>query len=219
MGILFCVRGGWAQGLTAKERATRDEGWRQTIRKELYVPAELPTLEAKTWSTFSPTPGVLADRVTYQTMAGMVVPAVVYRPDPAVVHWKGNLPGIVVVNGHGSDKFGWYAFYSGMMFAKAGAVVVTYDPIGEGERKIDKKSGASSHDKMVETPAGVPAEDWGQRLAGLMQVDVLQAVHYLSQQPGGWSGGRGDGISGDQAGGFDGAAGEGLECDEGPADV
>ncbi len=54
--------------------------------------------------------------------------------DPKGSHWKGKLPGIVVVNGHGSDKFGWYAFYSGMEFAKAGAVVVTYDMIGEGER-------------------------------------------------------------------------------------
>ena len=48
--------------------------------------------------------------MTYQTMDGMLVPAIVYRPDPKVVKWTGKLPGIVVVNGHGSDKFGWYAF-------------------------------------------------------------------------------------------------------------
>jgi dienelactone hydrolase len=107
------------------------------------------------------------------------VPAIVYRPE----HAKGKLPGIVVVNGHGGDKFAWYAFYSGMMFARAGAMVVTYDPIGEGERNIEKKSRAGSHDAIVATPEGVPADDWGQRLAGLMQVDVMQAVAYLAQRP------------------------------------
>ena len=69
------------------------------------------------------------------------------------------------------------------MFAKAGAVVVTYDPIGEGERNLDKKSRTGAHDAIVATPPGIPADDWGQRLAGLMQVDVMQAVSYLVAQP------------------------------------
>jgi pimeloyl-ACP methyl ester carboxylesterase len=162
--------------LSAKQRAVRDSTWRHEIRKELFVPEKLPALDAKVWSTFSPTPGVLADRVTYATVDGMRVPAIVYRPDSKVVPLKGKLPGIVVVNGHGGDKFSWYAFYSGMMFARAGAVVVTYDPIGEGERNMERKSRAGSHDKIVDTP------HWGQRLAGLMQVDVMQAVTYLAQQ-------------------------------------
>jgi len=168
-----------------KANQARDDAWRAEIRHQLYIPDHLPALDAKVWSTFSPTPGVLADRVTYATAEGMIVPAIVYRPDPKVLHWKGKarLPGIVIVNGHGSDKFGWYAFYSGMMFAKAGAVVVTYDPIGEGERNIDHKSRASSHDKDVTPPAPLPHDDWGRRLAGLMQVDLMQAVSYLDAQP------------------------------------
>jgi dienelactone hydrolase len=157
--------------------------WREQIRKILYVPDKLPVLDAKTWSTFSPTKGVLADRVTYHTMDGMLVTAIVYRPDPKVVKWRGKLPGILMVNGHGSDKFGWYAMYTGMEYAKAGAVVVTYDMIGEGERNIDRKSRASSHDKRVIPPDGLPATDWGQRVAGLMQVDLMQGVTYLTQRP------------------------------------
>ena len=168
-----------AKPMTAKQRAVRDREWRQTIRKQLYVPERLPKLNAKTWSKFSPVAGVVAERVTYQTADGMMVPAIVYRPEK----WKGKLPGIVVVNGHGGDKFSWYAFYSGMLFARAGAMVVTYDPIGEGERNIDKKSQAGAHDKWVDPPAGLPRTDWGQRLAGLMQVDVMQAVAYLAQRP------------------------------------
>ena len=169
---------------TAQDYQAKHDRWIQQIRQTLYVPDKLPPLETRLWSSFSPTSGVIADRVTYRTASGMLVPAIVYRPK----HWAGErkgvkLPGIVIVNGHGADKFGWYAFYSGILFAQAGAEVVTYDPIGEGERNIEKKSQAGSHDRIVQTPEGVPAEDWGRRLAGLMQVDLMQAVSYLNQRP------------------------------------
>ena len=172
-----------ATDFTAKQNTARLNAWRAQIRHILYVPDQLPALDAKTWSTFSPTPGVLADRVTYHTLDGMIVTAIAYHPDPKTAHWHGKLPSILMVNGHGSDKFGWYAMYTGMEYAKAGAVVVTYDMIGEGERNLDRKSHASSHDKRVTPPAGVPATDWGQRVAGLMQVDLMQGVTYLSQRP------------------------------------
>ena len=173
----------------ASPNQARDDAWRQQIRHALDVPDKLPALNAKTWSTFSPTPGVLADRVTYATADGMLVPAVVYRPDPKVAHWKGKLPGVVIVNGHGGDQFSWYAFYSGMMFAKAGAVVVTYSPIGDGERNARKHSrdSPSPHDVYPPTPDGMTQDawqmQWGPHVAGLMQVDLAQAVSYLLAQP------------------------------------
>jgi len=167
--ILFTF-GGRATAATHLH-AKRDAAWRAEIREKLHVPAVLPELDVKTWSTFSPAKGVKAERVTYNTADGMIVPAIVYMPDPMP---PGKLPGIVVVNGHGSDKFGWYAFWSGIEFARAGGVVVTYDMIGEGERNIDKKSMANAHDA---TPM-----EYGLRLAGLMQVDAMQAVTYLMQQ-------------------------------------
>jgi hypothetical protein len=179
--VLMAAVGARAQG----GPQDRTKAWRAEIRHALYVPEKLPPLDAKVWSSFSPTHGVIADRVTYATADGMLVPAVVYRPDPEVTKYRGKLPGIVVVNGHGSDKFGWYAFYSGEMFAKAGAVVVTYDPIGEGERNLARRSmqSPSPHDADVSPPAPLPHDDWGQRLGGLMQVDLLQAVSYLVAQP------------------------------------
>jgi dienelactone hydrolase len=185
LGAFFAVfSGGILAAQAAEDYSRLSEQWRNQIRTTLYVPSKLPPLEAKTWSSFSPVKGVVADRVTYRTASGMLVPAIVYRPE----HWTGQsrgvkLPGIVIVNGHGADKFSWYAFYSGMMFAQAGAEVVTYDPIGEGERNIEKKSQAGAHDRIVQTPAGIPSGDWGQRLAGLMQVDLHQAVTYLTQRP------------------------------------
>ena len=173
--VLVCL----GMALLAAPAGNNFAAWRAEIRQALYIPDHLPALEPKIWSSFSPMPGVIADRVTYRTGDGMLVPAIVYRPEK----FKGKLPGIVVVNGHGGDKYSWYAFYSGMLFAQAGAEVVTYDPIGEGERNIDRKSRASSHDKDVTPPAPLPHDDWGQHLAGLMQVDVMQAVSYLDQRP------------------------------------
>jgi hypothetical protein len=165
--------------LTSQQRSQRDRAWRAEIRRQLYIPNKLPSLRTHLYSTFSPMPGVLADRVSYASTDGILVPAIVYRPDPKTTHWRGKLPGIVIVNGHGGDKFSWYAFYSGMLFARAGAVAVTYDPIGEGERNSQRASMASpaAHDRAVDLP------HWGQRLAGLMQVDVMQAVSYLRSLP------------------------------------
>jgi len=184
LALLAALSSGMLFAQASEDYPRRAAQWRSEIRKALYLPDQLPPLEAKTWSSFSPARGVLADRVTYRTASGMLVPAIVYRP----LRWTGQrkgvrLPGIVIVNGHGADKFSWYAFYSGMMFAQAGAEVVTYDPIGEGERNIDKKSHTGAHDRIVPAPEGISAGDWGQRLAGLMQVDLMQAVTYLSQRP------------------------------------
>ena len=158
----------------AQNHTTRDAAWRATIRHQILIDHPLPALNAKTWSTFQATDGVTAERITYSTANGMLVPAILYRPNRAKTH---TLPGIVVVNGHGSDKYGWYAFWSGMAMARAGAVVITYDPIGEGERNIDRKSRAGSHDKILPTP------DSGPRLAGLMQTDLANAVTLLAGRP------------------------------------
>lgn len=168
-----------ASALSAKQQTDRIEEWRAEIRKELFIPAQLPPPHSHVWSTFKPMQGVVADRVTYATADGMMVPAIVYRPDPHILKPRTKLPGIVVVNGHGGDKFSWYAFYSGLLFARAGAVVVTYDPIGEGERNSQRQSRVfpSEHDLVVDLP------HWGQRLAGLMEVDVMQAVSYLRSMP------------------------------------
>ena len=170
--------------LTAASAQDSSDAWRADISHVFYADHPDPPLNAKVWSTFSPTPGVLADRVTYSTDAGMMVTAIVYRPDPKLIPKNTKLPGIVVVNGHGSDKFGWYAFYSGMMFARAGAVVLTYDPIGEGERNAQRTSmqSPSPHDADVTPPAPLPHEDWGRRVAGLMQVDLDQALRYLASR-------------------------------------
>ena len=89
----------------------------------------------------------------------------------------GRVPGLIVVNGHGGSKISWYAFYSGILYARAGAVVLTYDPAGESERNLDGRPGTRSHDKVE------PPDELGRRVGGLMMTDIMQAVSYLSQRP------------------------------------
>jgi len=149
--------------------------WRQQMRHALYIPDPLPAASPESYGSFSPTPGVIAERVTYRTAYDLRVPAIVYRP---ATKPRGKMPAIVVVNGHGADKSSWYSWYTGILYARAGAVVLTYDPIGEGERNDDHKDFTGEHDKLISAPASMPV-----RVGGLMVTDILQAVSYLSERP------------------------------------
>lgn len=149
------------------------EIWRSQIRTALSIPTPLPPLKPVTFGNFSPMPGVVVHRVTYGTEFGMRIPALVYTPEPT----QGKLPAVVVVAGHGGDKTTWYSVYTGMLFAKAGGVVLTYDPIGEGERNADRRSDARAHDAVI------PGSDAAVRTGGLMITDILQAVSYLRTLP------------------------------------
>jgi len=146
---------------------------RAQIRDALFVPEKLPGLAIEQYGQVDVAPGVIAERVSYSTDYGLRVPAIIYRPakPPA-----GKMPGLIVVNGHGGDKYSWYAFYAGILYARMGAVVLTYDPIGEGERNAQRKSGTRQHDRNVEP------ESMGRRMGGLMMTDVMQATSYLAQR-------------------------------------
>jgi dienelactone hydrolase len=146
---------------------------RHQIEKAFFVANPLPPPAAKQFGQVEIEPGIVADRVTYATEFGMRVPAIVYHPAKA----SGKRPALIIVNGHGGDKYSWYAFYSGVLFARAGAVVLTYDPAGEGERNSERKSGSRQHDTYV------PPDDNGRRMAGLMMTDLREAVSYLRERP------------------------------------
>ena len=149
------------------------EAWRKQILEILHVPRPLPALDVQQHGQFQAEPGVVVERVSYSTQLGMRVPAIVYRPQRA----EGRKPAFIVVNGHGGDKYAWYANYSGIAYARLGFVVLTYDPAGEGERNSERKSGTRAHDRVV------PPEENGRWLGGLMITDVMMAVSYLSSRP------------------------------------
>src|SRR6266700_1113006 len=146
---------------------------RRKIRSTLVVPDPLPALESESYGQFEAAPGVIAERVSYATGYGLRVPAIVYRPKNVP---SSKMPAIVVVNGHGGDKYTWYAYYAGIQYAQAGAAVLTYDPIGEGERNADRKDGTRQHDRQVDPP------EMARRLAGLMITDTMQGVSYLASR-------------------------------------
>ncbi len=161
--------------VTGLAAAPQDEArWRSVIRDALLIPDPLPSLDPRTHSRFDPAPGVTAERVTFGTQFGMRVPAILYLPRPLPAS---KIPAFIIVNGHGGDKYSWYAFYAGVLYARAGAAVLTYDPTGEGERNGERTSGTREHDE-VEPPA-----ELARRLGGLMVTDVMQAVSYLTERP------------------------------------
>jgi dienelactone hydrolase len=161
VALLLAAPVAWSQG-----------SQREAIGKTLFVPDPLPPLDARSHSEFEPEPGVVAERISYATQFGMRVPAILYRPKKI----SGRIPAFIVVNGHGGDKYSWYAFYAGVLYARGGAAVLTYDPAGEGERNAGRKSGTRRHDPYV------PPPEMARRLAGLMITDIMQAVAYLSQR-------------------------------------
>ena len=155
------------------QAATPDE-LRRRIAETLFVPDPQPPLDPVRHGTFEPVPGVVAERISYGTEFGMRIPAILYRPAHPSAE---KAPALIVVNGHGGDKYAWYSPWTGILYAKAGAFVLTYDPIGEGERNSERKSTTRQHDIPV------PPEEMGRRMSGLMINDVRQAVSYLAQRP------------------------------------
>lgn len=146
---------------------------RSKIKSTLFVSDQLPKLNSQSYGVFEPCPGVIAERVSYSTLYNLEIPGILYLPNPRPI---GKIPALIIVNGHGGDKYSWYSYYAGMIYAKAGAAVLTYDPIGEGERNIDRKSGTRAHDKYHE-PTEIAL-----KMSGSMIVDVMQAVSFLSER-------------------------------------
>jgi len=157
--------------------AQQEQRWRQQMRANFFIPEPLPPLQAQTHRRFEPASGVTAEAVTYATEHGTRVPAILYLPKPMPKTASGKIPGFIVVNGHGGDKYCWYSYYSGVLYARAGAAVLTYDQAGEGERNMARKSGTRAHDRLKGDDV------LARHLIGLMMTDAMQAVSYLAQRP------------------------------------
>ncbi len=159
--------------LTVNAAQSNWDALRVQIRQTFHIPDPLPNPAEKLYGRFSPTKDISADRVSYATADGLRIPAIVYHQAGATISKH---PALVVVNGHSGDKSSWYAYWAGILYARAGAVVLTYDPIGEFERNWQKRSGTRQHDTELRP------DDMARRLAGLMVTDVIQSVQYLSQR-------------------------------------
>ncbi len=163
--FLLLAHGGHASAQTSAE-------WQASIAKALFIDQPLPALDAQSYGSFGGAKHVRVEQVSFATQFGMRVPAIVYVPQ----HVHGKLPAMVVVAGHGGDKTSWYEVYTGLLYASAGAVVVTYDPAGEGERNTQRASDTRLHDE----PTGLRHPE---RVGGLMVEDAIQAMRYAESRP------------------------------------
>ena len=158
---------------------------RASICDHFFIPNPLPELSPKIHRTFSPAAGVRAEAITYATQQGMRVPAILYLPDTMPKNPDGTpqkIPAVIIVNGHGGDKYSWYAYYTGISFARGGAAVITYDAAGEGERSRNRTSGTREHD-LIRGSIDVAPDITARHLYGLFLTDVRQAVSYLYTRP------------------------------------
>jgi dienelactone hydrolase len=149
------------------------EQLRIRANQALFIDSPLPPLATHTFAKLPVNDNVRIEHITFATQFGQRIPAIVYVP----THPHGKVPAIVVVCGHGGDKSSWYAVYTGMLYATAGAVVVTYDPAGEFERSVTRASEAGEHDKPI------PGLTHLERVGGLMIEDAQQAVRYAASRP------------------------------------
>jgi len=157
--------------LPAPAQAQTDVYRQIVIPETLFLQPSIPP-NATIYSTQQITPAIRFERLSFITQYGMRVPAIAYVP----THITGKAPGIVIVAGHGGDKTSWYEVYAGLLYASAGAIVLTYDPAGEDERNPTRASDTRLHDQPT-------ALKHPERIGGLMVEDVLEAERYLAHRP------------------------------------
>lgn len=167
--ILFSVL--FAAGCTAFCAQRRESQIREQIEAKLHTIQPLPPPRAQSYGQSSAAPGVAAERVSYATGYGLRVPAILYHEAGATILRH---PALIVINGP-ADKSTWYDYWAGIVYARAGALVLTYDPPGEYERD---ESRASSNKAEFSIPPG----ELGRRLGETMVTDAMAAVNYLAQR-------------------------------------
>lgn len=113
------------------------------------------------------------EKVIFESQPGFLVDALLYLPKTATFP----VPGILNTIGHYGDDgfFIWSEQGRAIGLARKGYVVLTYDPIGQGERKW---LGNGNHDtlrrKIILS---------GMEVSGLMFWDSIRAIDYLSSRP------------------------------------
>lgn len=172
-----------------KTRAEAEARQREVRKKILTLIGGLPEktpLKAKVLGS-TQVDGFRIEKILYESQPNFPVTALLYLPDakPGVAQQK--LPAIVVAPGHGfTGKATDYIFSS--TFARNGFAVLSYDPIGQGERlqypdpsdpsKTVSKAATGEHGE-----AGLQPTLIGDALARTFAWDGIRAVDYLLSRP------------------------------------
>jgi cephalosporin-C deacetylase-like acetyl esterase len=174
-------------------RAQAEARQREVRKKLLTLIGDLPPktpLNAKSLGT-TQADGFRIEKILFESQPNFPVTALLYLPDPKPAA-KPNapqqkLPAIVVSPGHGfTGKATDYTFAS--TFARNGFAVLSYDPIGQGERlqypdpadpsKTLLKASTGEHGE-----AGLQPTLIGDAPARIIVWDSIRAVDYLLSRP------------------------------------
>lgn len=149
------------------------------------LPARTP-LNAKVLGE-TKTEGFRIEKILYESQPGFPVTALLYLPDKKPGGSTGKLPAIVVAPGHGAaGKASDFGFAS--TFARNGFVVLSYDPIGQGER-LQYPDPAKPGTSLATRPTGEHGEAGlqptliGDAVARYFAWDGMRAVDYLQSRP------------------------------------
>jgi cephalosporin-C deacetylase-like acetyl esterase len=188
--------------LAAKDTATRRatiaaittraqaEGRQREVRKKILtligtLPEKTP-LNAKSLGT-TQADCFRIEKILFESQPNFTVTALLYLPDAKPAAAKQKLPAIVISPGHGfTGKATDYTFAS--TFARNGFAVLSYDPIGQGERlqypdpfdpsKTLLKASTGEHGE-----AGLQPTLIGDAPARIIVWDSIRAVDYLLSRP------------------------------------
>lgn len=131
--------------------------------------------------------GFRMEKVIYDSQPGFPVTALLYLPDAKPGEKVDKLPAIVVAPGHGpTGKMSDFNFAS--TFARNGFAVLSYDPIGQGER-LQYPDPAKPGTSLATRPTGEHGEAGlqptliGDAVARYFAWDGMRAVDYLQSRP------------------------------------
>jgi cephalosporin-C deacetylase-like acetyl esterase len=170
---------------TIKTRAQAEARQREVRRKILTLIGGLPEktpLNAKVLGT-TQADGFRIEKILYDSQPNFPVTALLYLPD----NRHGKLPAIVIAPGHGpTGKASDYSFAS--TFARNGFAVLSYDPIGQGER-LQYPDPNHPGQSLATRPTGEHGEAGlqptlvGDAVARYFAWDGMRAVDYLQSRP------------------------------------
>ncbi len=177
------------------KRITNREQWEAFVTPKLaalreslgtFPEAKSPTVRVA--STFEGD-GFAIDNILYESRPGLWVTANLYRPAKPT----GSMPGMVIVHAHHTPKEHGELQEMGMIWARAGCLVLVPDMLGHGERRQHPFVDASSYPK----PYRVSRQDYffrydnglrlhlvGESLIGWMAWDIWRGVDVLLKQKG-----------------------------------
>ena len=158
--------------------ARRDEVRRRIVELVGGIPATTGPVNAKSFDSIKED-GFTIENIAYESCPNYWVTANVYVPDG-----KGPFPAMIIAPGHGAGKASQYTWSAN--FARAGMLVLSIDPMGQGERMQhwddelgrSKLEGSGDHEHANQTALLI-----GHHIARYWFADGIRGVDYLIARP------------------------------------